>query len=332
MSEKMLVSVIIPVYNVAPYLREALESAAGQTYAHLEIIVVDDGSNDGSEEICDRFAAQDSRVTVLHQTNQGLSAARNAGLERMSGDVVAFLDSDDAFSPDMIASMLEVMRRENADMVLCRYQTYRTEGPFARSTPLDQHAEPNGRPGLYDRTEALRALVDGGINHMVWNRIYRKELWKTIRFPVGRNYEDLDTTFRVLDLCNKAWLMDEVFYLRRIQRPGSITSTHSARNLQDRLLSLSHLEAYVRAHIPELFTPEHHRKVLELKFTKLLREYARARSLDPQEDKKLRSDILALGEEMEMETYDPRVRAAWRMIRCCPRLLKITYPLIAWER
>ena len=94
--DQIKVSVIIPVYNVEPYIVEALESVIHQTYENLEILVIDDGSTDGSGVICDNYAGKDARICVIHQENKGLSSARNAGLDRMTGDAVAFLDSDDA--------------------------------------------------------------------------------------------------------------------------------------------------------------------------------------------------------------------------------------------
>ena len=94
MGNNELVSVIIPVYNVQPYLREALDSVIHQTYSNLEIIIIDDGSTDGSGRICDEYAEQDQRIKVIHQENKGLSSTRNAGLDRMTGEIVAFLDSD----------------------------------------------------------------------------------------------------------------------------------------------------------------------------------------------------------------------------------------------
>lgn len=108
-TESPLVSVIVPVYNVKPYLNEALDSVINQTYRNQEIILIDDGSTDGSGEICDEYATRDNRIKVIHQTNQGLSAARNAGLDIMHGSVISFLDSDDAFHPQMIEIMLHEM-------------------------------------------------------------------------------------------------------------------------------------------------------------------------------------------------------------------------------
>ena len=109
----VLVSVIVPVYNVLPYLRESLESVINQTYEDLEIIIVDDGSTDGSDVVCEEYA-KDSRVKVIHQKNHGLSAARNVGLDLARGDYIAFLDSDDVYLPDMIQTMVEGIKKSRA--------------------------------------------------------------------------------------------------------------------------------------------------------------------------------------------------------------------------
>ena len=113
-----MISVIIPVYNVEPYLRQCVDSVAGQTYRDLQIILVDDGSTDGSGAVCDEYKA-DPRVTVFHQTHRNVSYARNAGLELVTGEYTAFLDSDDAYDPSFMLTMLEAMLRENADIVVC---------------------------------------------------------------------------------------------------------------------------------------------------------------------------------------------------------------------
>lgn len=115
-----LISVIIPVYNVEKYLRQCLESVIGQTYINLEIILVDDGSTDGSSKICDDFAAIDDRIVVIHQYNAGLSSARNAGLDIMKGDYVSFVDSDDWIEKDMFAILLSSLEDEKADIAISR--------------------------------------------------------------------------------------------------------------------------------------------------------------------------------------------------------------------
>ena len=112
----MLVSVIVPVYNVSPYLREAIDSVINQTYKELEIIIVDDGSTDGSGAICEEYASSDSRIKLIHQSNRGLSGARNTGLECATGDFVAFVDSDDSISPVFIETLVNALSSASASI------------------------------------------------------------------------------------------------------------------------------------------------------------------------------------------------------------------------
>ena len=185
MAEKdMLVSIVIPVYNVRPYLTQALDSVLHQSYKSLEIIIIDDGSTDGSSEICDAYAAKDARVLVVHQTNKGLSAARNAGLDLITADVVAFLDPDDALHESFVEELLSAMIREKADLAICRYTSHRTDGLL--NAEGNRKTMPSIASGTYDRIETLRALADNRINVHVWNKLYRGELWKEIRFPYSK--------------------------------------------------------------------------------------------------------------------------------------------------
>ena len=117
-SAEDLISVIIPVYNVKPYLRMCADSVFSQTFRNLEIIFVDDGSTDGSGELCDELAAEDSRVRVIHQANGGLSAARNTGIDASTGAYLYFLDSDDAISPVTIVHLWTACVRTKADVAV----------------------------------------------------------------------------------------------------------------------------------------------------------------------------------------------------------------------
>ena len=121
-----LLSVIIPVYKVEAYLRQCLDSVVTQTYSELQIILVDDGSPDGSGAICDEYAAKDSRIQVIHQPNAGVSAARNAGMDMATGEYLTFIDSDDYIDPDMYEALLKVAHETGADVVECNYR--RAEG------------------------------------------------------------------------------------------------------------------------------------------------------------------------------------------------------------
>ncbi len=314
-----LVSVIIPVYNVAPYLREALDSVVRQTYRNLDVIIVDDGSTDGSEAICEGYRS-DSRVRIIHQENRGLSNARNKGLDLAKGEYIAFLDSDDAYEPEFAERMLEAM--ENADVAICRYEVHRGM--------LDKggRTEPSIKEGCYDRKEALRALMESSINFSVWNKFYRKELWSRIRFPDGHNYEDVDTIYRILDVCDQIRVLNRTLYLHR-KRPGSITDTPTEKNLEDRKLAFDHLAAFVEEHIPGVFGEEHLMKVRQMNLGSMMADYAKGR-VDT-------SEIRAACAEIRSAGLSFRFRIAMWMIRCCPWMLRMIYPvyrpfrLLVWK-
>lgn len=249
MSGDVLVSVIIPVYNVKEYLREAINSVINQTYINLEIIIIDDGSTDGSGAICDEY--DDLRIKVFHQPNGGLSNARNTGLNNMSGDIVAFLDSDDYLYPHMIQTMIDELRKKNADIVICNFDW---EGRKS-----SQH------PGLYSSISALKQLVKGRLETAVWNKIYKAELWKDIRFPEGHVFEGTRTTYKLIEKAKSIWIISDRLMFHRI-RPGSITQTRSINNEKDKLLAAHEFEVYVRSKTPEIFTKEELDRYLERRF------------------------------------------------------------------
>ena len=116
-----MISVIVPVYNVEPYLRECIESILGQTYRDFELILVNDGSTDDSGTICDEYAAQDTRIRVLHQKNSGVSVARNVGLDSVQGEYITFVDSDDRVSKDYLAYLNDLIQIECADIACCDF-------------------------------------------------------------------------------------------------------------------------------------------------------------------------------------------------------------------
>ena len=241
MESNLLVSIIIPVFNVAPYLVEALNSVISQTYENLEIVIIDDGSTDESGHICDEYKEKDNRIIVVHQENKGLSTARNIGLGLISGDAIAFLDSDDAYHPDFVRKMVDAMIREKADLVICKSTVHNTSGNMSQNGQ-DQMFPSLGK-GKYDRVTALQALVDRSIDHTVWNKLYSRRLWGNIRFPDGCVFEDVDTTYRIIDNCRSIYVLNEPLYLHR-KRPESITETRSRKNINDWRLAFSHLELF----------------------------------------------------------------------------------------
>lgn len=321
-----LVSVIIPVFNVKLYLTEALNSVISQTYEKLEVIIIDDGSTDGSGEICDEYANNDKRIIVFHQDNKGLSAARNVGLDIMTGEVCAFLDSDDAYENTFVEKLLAVMTRENADLVVCKYTSHKTDGRLVWN---GEPASPTSNAGKYDHVHSLRALADGTINVNVWNKLYRRELWEEIRFPDGHVYEDIDTSFRIFNLCNMISILDDPLYLRRI-RSGSITATSSMKNIQDRTIACSHFASFMEMHIPEIFTQIQVRKWRQSTLNRMIFSYVRYTDRKDSDDnfyERLRNQIITTGKEAGIDTLTYREKVAWYIIRDCPWLLTIVYPV-----
>lgn len=231
-----LVSVIVPVYNVAPYLRESLDSLINQTYRNLEIIIIDDGSKDGSEVICDEYQHRDSRIRLFRQENKGLSAARNVGLDHMKGEVVAFLDPDDVMHPDMIETVLRMMTEKQARMVA--FGTVRYDNGESVSSPVD---------GYYDRKSALKSyVVKGGIPGAIWTKSFEAALFKNIRFREGHNYADMAVFFRILDKCKTLYAFHEPLFKYR-KRPYSITATNSPKNRIDALEQNLWVTEYARS-------------------------------------------------------------------------------------
>ena len=324
MGQSGLISIIVPVYNVRPYLEEALDSVLCQSYGKLEIILVDDGSADGSGEVCDSYAKRDARVIVLHQENRGLSAARNAGLDRMTGEAVAFLDPDDAYDPCYIEAMWHAMRGERADMVVCKYTVHSTVEKLSRKG--GERADPPIGPGLYDRLAALRALADGTINVSVWNKLYRRRLWTDLRFPEGHVYEDIDTTYRVVGRCDVVYALDQPLYLHR-KRPGSITDTISSENIRDWERAYAHFVCFVSENTPEIFTPEQCLCVQNRMLGGLIAQYVRCFGREDIDSAALRARVMALGSRIGTGGLSWRMRIAWGMLRSCPWLLRTVYPV-----
>ena len=262
--KEALVSVIVPVYNVAPYLKEALDSVVNQTYRNLEIIIIDDGSTDGSETICDEYK-RDSRVRVIHQQNRGLSGARNAGLDIMTGDFAAFLDSDDYYYPDMISKMVEEADRNNADIVICAFD-------------WNEKKYGNGRRS-YNSIEALKMMISGKMELAVWNKIYKHAIWNGIRFPEGHNYEGTRTTYKLLEKAEKIEEIPECLMFHRT-RSDSIVQTQSKKNLLDFFLACDEYEGYVKANTPEKFTQEEYNRFCEKRFRAKLKNWDMVEKLD----------------------------------------------------
>ena len=211
------ISIIVPVYNVEPYLRRCVNSIINQTYKNLDIILVDDGSTDHSGEICDEYAAKDNRIKVIHRENGGLSAARNTGLSISKGEYVYFVDSDDYIEIETCEIALNCAIKHQADIVCFGYREIYPSGQVKTFVM--------GSSGIMEKPAIIGALVLGerGLRDYVWNKMFSKRLFENIRFPVGRTFEDIFVMHRLFDSAHIIYIITNILYNYN-RRDGSITS------------------------------------------------------------------------------------------------------------
>lgn len=213
--QEPLISVIIPVYNIEEYISKCIDSVAGQTYRNIEIILVDDGSKDGSGQICDEYAKADNRIKVVHKQNGGLSSARNAGLDIAKGDYITFADGDDFIENTTYEENIKYLIADDTiDAVQYpTYFKYGTDEAYISNTP----------PQRIDGKEALwHAFMTSGYHCAVWDKIFRAGVFKEIRFPQGLTSEDIYIIPELFGTIRSAYISEKGCYYYNL-RPGSIT-------------------------------------------------------------------------------------------------------------
>lgn len=208
------VSIIVPIYNVEKYLQECINSICKQTYSFLEIILVDDGSPDQCGVICDLNAIKDSRIHVIHKENGGLSSARNIGLELATGEYISFVDSDDFLHPQYIEILLELCHKYDCDIAQCDYLCV-SENSI--KLPLN----PCSSLVFYDNKQAIHELCCGSSPYkytVAWNKLYKRELFDTIRYPLGKIHEDEFVAHQLLWKVKKIAVTNQYlyYYLQRV--------------------------------------------------------------------------------------------------------------------
>ncbi|MBD5489142.1 MAG: glycosyltransferase [Lachnospiraceae bacterium] len=217
--ETPLVSVIVPIYNVEKYLKKCIESIRTQLYNHIEIILVDDGSLDGSAQICDGYQQLDERIKVIHKVNGGLSDARNAGIDVCVGQYILFVDSDDYIHPYMIKGMMDVAINEGADIVECAIQdvdeVHRADFKIDR-IPYNIR--------VLNHEQAVEGILDYKLKIVAWNKLYKKSLFVKLRFPVGKLHEDEFLIPFLVDMCSTYVLIDNKYYAY-VNRENSIMNS-----------------------------------------------------------------------------------------------------------
>lgn len=215
-----LISIIIPIYKTEPYLRRCLNSIISQTYTNLEIILVDDGSPDKSFKICSEYAAKDKRIQIIRKKNGGLSDARNAGLDRCKGDFISFVDSDDWVEKRYVEKLFTLLTTTKADISI---------GNFIR-TNKTSILLPKGtiQAKIFYPKQAIICCTHGRRPTFVtsWSKLYKKELFDNLRFPVGKYHEDEFTTYLLFYKSKSIAYTSQVLYYYYSRESSITTSQH----------------------------------------------------------------------------------------------------------
>lgn len=244
--EEKLVSVIVPVYNVEKYLKRCIDSILNQSYSNLEIILVDDGSTDNSGKIVDEYGNLDKRIRVIHQKNQGLSAARNTGLEIMHGEYVTFIDSDDYVTNDYVSYLYKLISQTNfsCKMSLCSLMNVYASGKKVNCG--------DGSKAILSGKECIKEMC---YQHLVdtcaYAKLAHRDLYNKVKFPVGKLYEDIGTTYLLFDQCDKIACGFEPKYFYVIRENSIVTGKYNSKKLE--LLTMTDkMAAYVSEKYPDL--------------------------------------------------------------------------------
>lgn len=218
-----LISIITPAYNTEKYIDLAIRSVLNQTYRNFEYILVDDGSTDKTGEIIDRYAAQDSRIRVIHKENGGVSSARNAGLAAATGEYIAWLDSDDSIEPDMLETCLNALLEYDVPAALANYTNITPAGKRTLRNNLEDEIT------VLDKQTTLEWLFSSKIASVLCANVMRRSVYDGVVFPEGKIYEDVMVLYEMYDRMDRIVVMKKSVLNRQL-RPDSITGAPTLEN------------------------------------------------------------------------------------------------------
>ncbi|MBR7160655.1 MAG: glycosyltransferase family 2 protein [Clostridia bacterium] len=224
-----LISIIVPVYNVAPYLDRCIQSIVAQTHQDIEILLIDDGSTDDSGAICDKYAKQDNRIVVVHKQNGGVSSARNLGMDIAKGEYIGFIDSDDYIEPNMYERLHGSIIRENADLAVCGFKQVRVNGDTrVNDATSDMDWSKENIIKNYFTQGIIKELMYAPVN-----KLYKKSMLDDLRYCTQyRMGEDILFLFKVIDKMNKMVYVEGSYYHYIMRENSAMTSKFSAKRLE----------------------------------------------------------------------------------------------------
>lgn len=221
--EEKKISVIIPVFNTVNYLSECLESVTGQSYKNLEIVIIDDSSDDGSGELCEEWAKKDERIRVVHKANDGVSVARNHGIAMTDGDYVTFVDADDKIDKNMLTILAEQLDKSGSDMAMCSYHFWHGEKTGEENDAAaekDMRKLPAGTFRTVDKETYVKEYLLNG-NTRCWSILYRRKCVEYRGFRVGMSIgEDMLLLVDMLPLISEVSITDYKGYYYRLNEKG----------------------------------------------------------------------------------------------------------------
>ena len=223
-----LISIIVPIYNVDKYLEECIESLRNQTYKNLEIILINDGSTDNSEQICRQEAKQDNRIVFINKKNGGSASAKNVGLKNAKGNYIAFVDSDDFIEPDMIECMVNIIKKYNADIVQCKLRDYYTNTIYFKQEEINEKS--------MDVKEFLYLILKQWENSLFCNKLFKREVIENVFFKEGRCIDDEFFTYKCVINSKSIVTSNKIVYNYRMRKSGVMKSESSQKQiLKDRV-------------------------------------------------------------------------------------------------
>lgn len=325
--ETPLISIIVPVYNVRPYIEACFASLQKQNYPKLEFIIIDDGSSDGSGVFCDEFAKSDPRARVIHQKNSGLSAARNRGLKEAHGEYITFVDSDDAIMPDYIQYLFNLAQKYQSKMSICAIKELTLK-----------HKEINYGADFQEKVmtteETLgRMLREEGFTVVAYAKLYHRDLWQNVSFPENKIHEDLGTTYKIIVKCPRVAYGPIPKYVYR-KRANSISNKSFSDEKFDIISLTDKMCSDLEIKFPYLVNTINLRR-MHARFS-VLRQILLAKNLTPEQVAKEQEIIHFLKTNKKFITKNPyattRDKLAIHSLLVSKQLFKLSWLIYAAQK